>query len=229
MSNALPDVNVTQTGSIAPRVSSRRVVIAHLPTATTRPRPPHFPLPSPHRSPIPLILPIMAPASKSAKAKGQKPITSFFGKPKKAGESSAVTLDEKSDDKEEEPEEDSVDDDAEQEGDEDTGKGEKDLPPIHDIPRIFSDLVSRIPDIKGVAEHLKGRKMRVATMCSGTESPLLALDLITRCIREHFNVALEVEHVFSCEIEPFKQAYIERNFQPPFLFRDVCELGDDEA
>ena len=26
-------------------------------------------------------------------------------------------------------------------------------------------------------------------------------------------------HVFSCEIEPFKQAYIERNFAPPILFR----------
>lgn len=25
------------------------------------------------------------------------------------------------------------------------------------------------------------------------------------------------------------QATIERNFQPPILFRDVCELGDEEA
>jgi hypothetical protein len=39
----------------------------------------------------------------------------------------------------------------------------------------------------------------------------------------------KVEHVFSCEIEPFKQAYIERNFSPPILFRDVCELGGSKA
>ena len=104
-----------------------------------------------------------------------------------------------------------------------------DLPPIHEIPAIFSDLVSRIPQVKDVAEHLKGRKMRVATMCSGTESPLLALNLITHYISEHFGVSLDWEHVFSCEIEPFKQAYIERNFSPPILFRDICELGDDEA
>ncbi|KAF5350208.1 hypothetical protein D9758_007844 [Tetrapyrgos nigripes] len=103
------------------------------------------------------------------------------------------------------------------------------LPPIHDIPLIFSDLVSRIPKIKDVAERVSGRKIRVATMCSGTESPLLALELIQDSIREHFDVNLEVEHVFSCEIEPFKQAYIERNFHPPILFRDVCELGGDEA
>ncbi|TRM57945.1 hypothetical protein BD626DRAFT_513398 [Schizophyllum amplum] len=66
-------------------------------------------------------------------------------------------------------------------------------------------------------------------MCSGTESPLLALDLAKTYIKEHYDVELEVEHVFSCEIEPFKQGYIERNFMPALLFRDVCELGDDEA
>jgi hypothetical protein len=103
------------------------------------------------------------------------------------------------------------------------------LPPIHDIPEIFSDLVGRVPDLKNVAEHIHGRKLRVATMCSGTESPLLALGLICESVKEHYDVALEVEHVFSCEIEPFKQAYIERNFQPPLLFRDVCELGQSHA
>ncbi|ESK85156.1 dna repair protein rad8, partial [Moniliophthora roreri MCA 2997] len=103
------------------------------------------------------------------------------------------------------------------------------LPPINNISAIFSDLVSRAPKIKNVAEHVSGRKLRVATMCSGTESPLLALELIQREIKEQYEVDLEVEHVFSCEIEPFKQAYIERNFHPPILFRDVCELGNDEA
>lgn len=103
------------------------------------------------------------------------------------------------------------------------------LPPIHDIPAIFSDLVSRIPEMQNVASHVAGRKLRVATMCSGTESPLLALELVQKSIHEQHDINLDIEHVFSCEIEPFKQAYIERNFQPPLLFRDVCELGDDEA
>ncbi|KAH8091667.1 hypothetical protein BXZ70DRAFT_952767 [Cristinia sonorae] len=107
---------------------------------------------------------------------------------------------------------------------------EKDnYPPINQIPAIFGDLVSRIPKLKTVAEHLKGRKLRVATMCSGTESPLLALELIRRSILEQHGINMEFEHVFSCEIEPFKQAYIERNFRPPLLFRDVCELGNSHA
>lgn len=103
------------------------------------------------------------------------------------------------------------------------------LPPIHEIPAIFHDLVGRVPKIKDVVQYMQGRKMRVATMCSGTESPLLALDLIKRSILDHFNLNFELEHVFSCEIEPFKQAYIERNFSPPLLFRDVCELGKSHA
>ncbi|KAJ6498346.1 hypothetical protein DFH09DRAFT_336020 [Mycena vulgaris] len=104
-----------------------------------------------------------------------------------------------------------------------------DLPPIHEIPAIFADLVGRIPKIKDVAQHVNGRKLRVATMCSGTESPLLALELIQKAILDQHGLDFKVEHVFSCEIEPFKQAYIERNFHPPLLFRDVCELGNEKA
>ena len=107
--------------------------------------------------------------------------------------------------------------------------GAPELPPISSIPAIFLDMVKRFPKIKSVVEHLKGRKMRVATMCSGTESPLLALDLIRRGVLELYGLTLEFDHVFSCEIEPFKQAYIERNFHPPLLFRDVCELGNSHA
>ncbi|KAI0317160.1 hypothetical protein OF83DRAFT_1059143 [Amylostereum chailletii] len=103
------------------------------------------------------------------------------------------------------------------------------LPPLSELSEIFADIVNRLPDLKEVAEHVKGRKLRVATMCSGTESPLLALRMITRAMQEKWGVTFEIDHVFSCEIVPFKQAYIERNFHPPLLFRDVCELGDDYA
>jgi hypothetical protein len=34
-----------------------------------------------------------------------------------------------------------------------------------------------------------------------------------------------INHLFSAEIVPFKQAYIERNFQPPIIFRDIRELS----
>jgi len=101
--------------------------------------------------------------------------------------------------------------------------------PLSTMPEIFRDIVRRNPELKSVAEAFKGRKFRVATMCSGTESPLLALQLICEAMNDTLDADLEVEHVFSCEIEPFKQAYIERNFHPPILFRDVTELGGERA
>ena len=110
-----------------------------------------------------------------------------------------------------------------------TSSESSDLPPIHDIAAIFSDMVARTPEMKSVAKRLQGRPLRVATMCSGTESPLLALEMIRRSIEVQYGVNLGIEHVFSCEIEPFKQAYIERNFSPPILFRDVCELDGQTA
>jgi len=173
-----------------------------------------------------------------ATSKNQKSITSFFGrgdkKPavKKAGKSARKTDDESSAEEAEDDAEPEVsdEDDSPARYSKTDGKIESSsLPPLHHIPTMFSDLVSRIPQIKGVAERVKGRKLRIATMCSGTESPLLALELICQSVREQYGIPLEFEHVFSCEIEPFKQAYIERNFRPPLLFRDVCELGDSEA
>lgn len=53
---------------------------------------------------------------------------------------------------------------------------------------------------------------------------MLALDQITRALKTLTGKQLSIEHVFSCEIVAFKQAYIERNFSPPLLFRDVEEL-----
>ena len=106
---------------------------------------------------------------------------------------------------------------------------QSDLPPFSNIPKMFADLVSRAEKLPAVVDRLAGRKLRVATMCSGTESPLLALRMITRALEEQEGKKLEIEHIFSCEIEPFKQAYIERNFAPPILFRDVLELADDYA
>lgn len=48
-------------------------------------------------------------------------------------------------------------------------------------------------------------------------------------LKENFVREFNVEHLFSAEIVPFKQAYIERNFHPRYLFRDVTELKDRVA
>lgn len=153
---------------------------------------------------------VMVKRKASTGVKGQMKMTSFFGGGKDTKD---------------------VDEDIEDAPvhDKKAGPGMSTLPPINSIPAIFKDLVGHIPEIGDVVDQIEGRKLRVATMCSGTESPLLALDLIQDSIQELLGKKIEIQHVFSCEIEPFKQAYIERNFSPPILFRDICELGGDEA
>ncbi|KAG8977786.1 hypothetical protein FRB90_008682 [Tulasnella sp. 427] len=194
----------------------------------------------------------MAPAessSKSAKASSSKPKSTTgqstlakFGfkgastNKKKPSVSQTTTEDE---DVVEDEDEDEDEDEEDLEGNTAATAGTKkkktgrpdqsDLPPLTDIPSIFADLVERIPEFIAFAKNFKGRKLRVATMCSGTESPLLALGLITRALKKDHGVDLQFEHIFSCEIVPWKQAYIERNFKPPLLFRDVTELGNEEA
>ncbi|KAJ5084094.1 C-5 cytosine methyltransferase [Penicillium alfredii] len=103
------------------------------------------------------------------------------------------------------------------------------LPPLHKLEDIFKDLADKAltQGFADVLSHLGQRPLRVATMCSGTESPLLALEMIQRALGPGLD--LRISHLFSCEIVPFKQAYIERNFRPPIIFRDILELGCDEA
>ena len=91
---------------------------------------------------------------------------------------------------------------------------------------IFDDMVGNVgeTDIRSLVTALAGRPLRVGTVCSGTESPVMALHHIAKAAHAHWGVKLMIEHAFSCEIEPAKQAYIETNFRPPVLFRDVTEL-----
>lgn len=81
-----------------------------------------------------------------------------------------------------------------------------DLPPLSRLDLIFDDIISRPDAVKALMGPTKYRRLRVATMCSGTESPLLALEMFSRAIKKRGWGTLEIEHVFSCEIEPFKQA-----------------------
>ncbi|KAL2829835.1 hypothetical protein BJY01DRAFT_261159 [Aspergillus pseudoustus] len=105
------------------------------------------------------------------------------------------------------------------------------LPPLYKLGDIYKSLTRSAINlgIDDVLKHLGERPLRVVTVCSGTEAPLLALEMVKDNLRKHFNRDLNFKHLFSAEIVPFKQAYIERNFHPPLLFRDVAELKDRVA
>ncbi|KAG8830660.1 hypothetical protein FRC17_004520 [Serendipita sp. 399] len=185
---------------------------------------------------------------KMSKSAGSEPKKRSAEKTKASKTSSkkAITSKAKGKKKKDESEQEDVEEDDEGGSDTDmlnkakTHPNDLKLPPLSEIPAIFKDIVSRNPKLRDVAELLQqhkdrngaNRKLRVGTMCSGTESPLLALQMISESMELDEKMEgknLEVEHIFSCEIEPYKQAYIERNFRPPILFRDVTELGGKEA
>ncbi len=68
--------------------------------------------------------------------------------------------------------------------------------------------------------------IRLQTACSGTDAPSIALSLIQESLDKlapKHNFAYE--HVMSCEIEPFKQAYLGRNFPGVPLFPDITKLS----
>ena len=54
------------------------------------------------------------------------------------------------------------------------------LPPMNNPSDIFEDLLEHAlrEGFRGVLVSLAGRKIKIATMCSGTESPILACRLI---------------------------------------------------
>ncbi|KAK5743775.1 hypothetical protein LTR17_002397 [Elasticomyces elasticus] len=100
------------------------------------------------------------------------------------------------------------------------------LPPLSETADIFADITRRALELGlgAATKNLAGKPLRVATMCSGTESPILAMQMVHNVLKEMGLETIEVEHVFSAEIVPYKQAYIERNFAPPIIFRDITEF-----
>lgn len=56
------------------------------------------------------------------------------------------------------------------------------LPPMHKLEEIFQDLASNASrlGLRNVLDILGDRPLKVATVCSGTESPLLALEMIEK-------------------------------------------------
>ena len=65
--------------------------------------------------------------------------------------------------------------------------------------------------------------LRLQTACSGTDAPAIALQMFSEMFEELGDIDLNVDHVMSCEIEPFKQAYLARNFEGVKLFAAVTQ------
>eukprot|EP00977_Amphora_coffeiformis_P008978 scaffold2033_cov164-Amphora_coffeaeformis.AAC.17 len=74
--------------------------------------------------------------------------------------------------------------------------------------------------------------IKLQTACSGTDAPSIALGLVKETLEKMSGKSksplFEFQHVMSCEIEPFKQAYIGRNFPGVPLYPDITKLTASE-
>jgi len=99
-------------------------------------------------------------------------------------------------------------------------------------PRTLQDMVSRmllkLRQLQGgtLPEVLLRRKtLRIGTMCSGTDAPVLVARAMQRVLGD-LSSGITFEHVFSAEQEPSKQEFLRANFPDcKRIFQDVCQMG----
>lgn len=74
----------------------------------------------------------------------------------------------------------------------------------------------------------KDNQLKLGTACSGTDAPALALTFVQEQLElRGASFILNHSHEFSCEKEPYKQAYLARNFDS-ILYSDIAKLADNK-
>jgi hypothetical protein len=99
--------------------------------------------------------------------------------------------------------------------------------PIVDVTEMFYHMVDKVVKGPHRAAFKKTVSIGVATVCSGTDAPIFALHLIEKAaLALSVGSTIQINHLYSCEIEPFKQAFIRRNVPSSvIIFRDVVEMA----
>jgi hypothetical protein len=101
--------------------------------------------------------------------------------------------------------------------------------PIVEVADMFVDMVAKVA--AGDHGHLLNASqpvsLNVATLCSGTDAPVFALHLVEKAsLALGFGSSVVLDHLYSCEIEPYKQAFLRRNVSSSaIIFRDVVEMA----
>lgn len=69
------------------------------------------------------------------------------------------------------------------------------------------------------------RVITVGTACSGSELYMLTLDPLAEALSGHTGCHISFRHVWACELNEKKRAWIRAHFCPEFLFTDVVEVA----
>lgn len=99
--------------------------------------------------------------------------------------------------------------------------------PRSNLRDIVQDLLTSAQRI-GLSHYVdSGRQffIRVGTLCSGTDAPLHVLNLFGMLKNDLDEQVFTTINTFACEIEPFKQGFLQRNSKPELLFRDARDFA----
>jgi hypothetical protein len=102
------------------------------------------------------------------------------------------------------------------------------------VSRVVGEQVDKIQGLlaRVLQKHNKDGKhnaplVKLGTACSGTDAPALALTLIKEQWEQRSGLPsagdFAFTHAFSCENDPFKQAYLARNFDST-LYPDIAKM-----
>ena len=93
----------------------------------------------------------------------------------------------------------------------------------------MDDLLSVLQDdeVALIKQRWSTTPLRIGTVCSGTDAPILALDDLLSILNRNDGCRekIQIEHVFSCEHVPFKREFITQTTNPPLLFNDLMEIS----
>lgn len=109
-----------------------------------------------------------------------------------------------------------------------------DLPPMNRLRAIIDDMTQNArPGLDHFVNAKRTFYIRVGTICSGTDAPIHVMKLFRMLTDVPGGEPIfETINEFACEIEPYKQGFIQRNSAPKLLFRDAtnfADLASDEA
>lgn len=103
--------------------------------------------------------------------------------------------------------------------------------PLSNLREIMKSLLQSATK-HGLDQYVNAKSqfyLRVGTVCSGTDAPLHVLKLFGMLKNNNGEQVFTTINSFACEIEPFKQAFLERNSKPNLLFRDARDFSKDKA
>ena len=64
-----------------------------------------------------------------------------------------------------------------------------------------------MPLIADAVSHGEMKRLSMATACSGTDAPVVAMRVVQETLAQR-GVTFDFDHVMSCELEPYKQSFV---------------------